>query len=139
MKRILVAHDGSRQSEKALKEAIRLATSFGASLTVISVVPELYLTEITDIDRENLSELLIADTKSLMNRVKTSLKGKKIRQKFLIRQGSPADRIIDTAIKQKTDLIVTGSYGRHGAKRFLMGSVSSKIVDHAPCSVLVVK
>jgi len=34
---------------------------------------------------------------------------------------------------------VTGSHGRHGAKKFLLGSVSSKVVDYSKCSVLVVK
>jgi nucleotide-binding universal stress UspA family protein len=46
---------------------------------------------------------------------------------------------LETAQKMKVDLLVVGSHGRHGARKFLLGSVSSKVVDYATCPVLVVK
>jgi nucleotide-binding universal stress UspA family protein len=53
---------------------------------------------------------------------------------------SAADEIIRVAEKEKTDLIIIGSRGLGGkATRFFMGSVASKVVNHAPCSVLVVR
>jgi nucleotide-binding universal stress UspA family protein len=51
----------------------------------------------------------------------------------------PREAILDAAVRERTDLIVVGSHGRSGLKRLLMGSVSSHVVDHARCSVLVVK
>ncbi len=51
----------------------------------------------------------------------------------------PAEKILETAQKMKVDLLVVGSHGRHGAKKFLLGSISSKVVEHANCPVLVVK
>jgi nucleotide-binding universal stress UspA family protein len=59
--------------------------------------------------------------------------------KTIIKQGNPAEEVLATAQAMKADVIITGSHGRHGAQKFLLGSVSSKIVDHAECSVLVVK
>jgi nucleotide-binding universal stress UspA family protein len=139
MQKILVAHDGSKSSDKALKKAIELSVSFNGSLTVVAVVPELYLTELPDVDRNRIFESLSNETRDSMEKIRKSLSGKSVDVKTLIRQGDPAEKILETAQKMKVDLIVTGSHGRHGAKKFLLGSVSSKIVDYSKCSVLVVK
>lgn len=138
MKKILVAHDGSRPSSKAVKKAFEIAEKFEASVTVISVIPELYLTELMEIDRARISETLTGETARMMEKITASAKGL-IPIKTVIRQGNPAGEVLAEAVKIRADLIVTGSHGRHGAEKFLLGSVSSKIVDHATCSVLVVK
>jgi len=137
MKKILVAHDGSRPSSKAVKKAFEIAEKFGSSVTVISVIPELYLTELMEIDRARISETLTGETAGMMEKITASAKGL-VPVRTVIRQGNPAEEILAEAGKMKADLIVTGSHGRHGAEKFLLGSVSSKIVDQAACSVLVV-
>ena len=139
MQKILVAHDGSKSSDKALKKALEISLSFNASLTVLAVVPELYLTELPDADRNRIFESLSDETRDAMEKIRKSLTGKQVEVKTLIRQGDPAEKILETAQKMKVDLIVTGSHGRHGAKKFLLDSVSSKIVDYSRCSVLVIK
>ena len=138
MKKILIAHDGSKSSEKALKQAFEIADKFGSSVTVISVVPELYLTELMEMDRLRILETLTEEAQKIMDKIKTKTVGSRP-VKTIVAQGNPAEEILETAKKIKADLIVTGSHGRHGAQKFLLGSVSSKIVDHAPCTVLVVK
>ncbi len=139
MQKILVAHDGSKSSDKALKKAVELSLSLNASLTVLSVVPELYLTELSDSDRSRIFEALSKETTDAMERIRKSLSGKSIEVKTLVRQGDPAEKILETAQKMKVDMVVTGSHGRHGTKKFLLGSVSSKIIDYSKCPVLVVK
>jgi nucleotide-binding universal stress UspA family protein len=138
METILICHDGSKLSDKALKKAFEIASCFGASVTVISVIPELYLTELMESDRERITETLREETKKTLGRIEKKATGLNF-FKTVIKQGSPAEEIIAAAKKLKADLIVTGSHGRHGAEKFLLGSVSAKVVDHAPCSVLVVK
>jgi len=138
MKKILIAHDGSKPSEAALKKGLEIAEKFGSSVTVISVVPELYLTELMEMDRLKILDTLTEEAKKAMKNIKTRTVASKP-VKTVISQGSPAEEIIERAKKMKADLIVTGSHGRHGAQKFLLGSVSSKIVDHAPCAVLIVK
>lgn len=54
-------------------------------------------------------------------------------------EGTPAQVILDTADEWKADLIIVGSHGRTGFKRFLMGSVAQKVASHAPCSVNIIK
>ncbi len=139
MQKILVAHDGSKSSDKALKKAVELSVNSNASLTVLSVVPELYLTELSDEDRNRIARTLEEETRQAMEKIRKSLSGKSIDVKTVIRQGDPAEKILETAQKMKVDLIVTGSHGRHGAKKFLLGSVSSKVIDYSRCPVLVVK
>ncbi len=53
-------------------------------------------------------------------------------------EGSPADIIIDTANLSGFDLVLLGSHKRHGVARILEGSVSSKVAEHAKCSVVVI-
>ena len=55
------------------------------------------------------------------------------------RRGDPAEAILDVAAEQRAGLIVVGSKGMHGTRRFLLGSVPDKISHHAPCSVLIVR
>jgi nucleotide-binding universal stress UspA family protein len=138
MKKILIAHDGSKSSEKALKKGLRIAETFNATVTVLSVIPELYLTELMEMDRARILETMTKETKEMMEKIKAKT-GHMKSLKTVIKQGDPADEILNAAEKMKADVIITGSHGRHGAQRFLLGSVSSKIVDHAECDVLVVK
>jgi nucleotide-binding universal stress UspA family protein len=138
MKKILLAFDGSKTSEKALKKTLIISEKFDSSVTVISVIPELYLTELMEVDRERILKTITDETEKVLQKIK--MKAKKIKPiKTVIIQGNPAEEIIKKAGSIKSDLIITGSHGRHGARRFLLGSVSSKIVEYAPCAVLVVK
>ncbi len=138
MKRILIAHDGSKTSEKALQKGLEIAEKFNAAVVVLTVIPSLYLTELMETDRERILATLSEDAEKMMAEIKA--RPKKIKAlKTLIKQGSPADEILKVSERTKAELIVTGSHGRHGAQKFLLGSVSTKVIDHAECSVLVVK
>ena len=54
-------------------------------------------------------------------------------------QGDPAEVIIEVAEREKADLIVVGNKGMTGTRRFFLGSVPNKVLNHAPCSVMVVR
>jgi nucleotide-binding universal stress UspA family protein len=53
--------------------------------------------------------------------------------------GNAAEMIVEKAIEWGADLIITGSHGRGFLARTVLGSVSKSVVNHAPCSVLVVR
>jgi nucleotide-binding universal stress UspA family protein len=53
--------------------------------------------------------------------------------------GDPRDALVELVRAEHADLVVMGSHGRTGFAKLVMGSVSSHVVTHAPCSVLVVK
>ena len=139
MKKILVAHDGSKLSDKALKKGVEIAVRFDSNLTVLTVIPDLYLTELSDLDRKRIMDALTEETMIAMEKIRSTLAGKSVEAKTITRQGMPAEKILETAKKMKIDLLIVGSHGRHGAKKFLLGSISSKVVEYANCPVLVVK
>jgi nucleotide-binding universal stress UspA family protein len=56
-----------------------------------------------------------------------------------VREGDPRHEIVDEAKRWPADLIVVGSHGYTGWKRWLLGSVAQSVVSHAPCSVEVVR
>jgi len=89
-------------------------------------------------DRVRILDTLTADAKKTLERIKAKATGVPS-LKTVIKYGRPAEEILAAAARVKADLIVTGSHGRHGAEKFFLGSVSSKVVDHAACSVFVVK
>lgn len=138
MKKILVAHDGSDAADRALFQAALIAMKLDAKLTVISAVPNLCFTEI-GIDCNTVNSLYRAEVEGIMSGVVDLMKEKGIEAETSIVEGNPADVIVDQAKTWDADLIVVGSTGKHATVRTLLGSVSSKVVANAPCSVLVVK
>jgi nucleotide-binding universal stress UspA family protein len=133
--KILVAYDGSESAQRALVQAAELATN-GAAVSVISVAEPLPqfgragTMMVPEEDEERLHELVDA---------KATLAGKGIDAAVVERKGDPATLIVDEAEHEHADLIVMGTRGLNTAKRWLMGSVSSRVVQHAPCNVLVVR
>ena len=57
----------------------------------------------------------------------------------IVRHGVPYSDISDLAEEQAADLIVIGQVGGHGPRRLMMGSVTERVIELAPCPVLVVK
>jgi nucleotide-binding universal stress UspA family protein len=137
--KILVAHDGSAHADKALGEASRMAVQMGAEVTIMTVAPDLCLTEVSDSECKLITESLLSEAEGAMKKVAAELATQGVTAEIVIKDGHPAEMIIDTAKEIGADLIVVGSHGRHGAGRFFLGSVSAKVVEHAPCHVLVIK
>ncbi|MBI5676323.1 MAG: universal stress protein [Nitrospirae bacterium] len=141
--RIIVATDGSKYSEVAVREAIGIAKRCGSTLFAISVVPsdasspfDIVHTEMMkeDIAEKELkmAECTIRDFKEASAKEGVSVTG-------LIYSGKPFEAIINTAKEKRADLIVVGSHGRTGISKLLMGSVTERVIGLAECAVLVVK
>ena len=133
---IVLAYDGSKYSNKALQEAIRIANSSGGSLLILSIV------DITDEFESEAPGLTDKMTEKLLKLAQKAL-GKaiaaKVKARIEVHVGDAYEMIVDIAKKKKADIIVMGSHGRTGLTRLLMGSVTSRVIGHAPCAVLVVK
>jgi nucleotide-binding universal stress UspA family protein len=138
MKKILIAHDGSDAADKALMASISIAGQYGAALTVISVVPNLCFTEI-GVDCDTISRLYRAEIEGAVEGIDSLLQKKGVKAETIILEGNPADVIVDHARGMGIDLVVVGSTGKQATERTLIGSVTSRVVANAPCSVLVVK
>lgn len=133
--KILVAYDGSEGAKRALEQAAELAHN-GASVSVVSVAEPLPqfgragAMLLPEEDEERQRELLDA---------KAVLAAKGIDASVMERKGDAATMIIDEAEKEGAEVIVMGTRGLNTAQRWLIGSVSSKVVQHASCDVMVVR
>lgn len=137
--KLLVGHDGSKQADKALQRAIAMAAATKGSITVLTVVPDLCMMEISDDDCKKMYEIMTTESEKRLSALKDDVAKKGVSLETVVKFGNATDAIITTAGERQVEMIVVGSHGRHGSKKFLLGSVSSKVVDHASCDVLVVK
>jgi nucleotide-binding universal stress UspA family protein len=136
--KILVAYDGSGEAQNALKWAQQLAKATGEhSLTVISVAPTLELTEpiVDAVDPTSGT----ARHRAQLAEAKGLLANAGVEVTTVLKAGNPTEEILDLADAEDFDIIVVGNRGVGGARRFLMGSVSDRVVRHASKPVLVVR
>ena len=143
-KNILAAIDGSEPSQHALTIAADLAQQQGATLTIVTVVPyapPLLMEDMTQAYMPEYQERLRKGYEQLLTKTTTTLKTSHpdLKTKTILKEGSPATKIIETAREQKTDLIVIGNRGTGGIATWLLGSVSRHITDSCTAPVLVVK
>jgi len=135
-KSILFATDGSKFSEAAADKAINFAKAYGSDLNIISVV------DVTDefIARApGALEDIVRKAKGVVEDVKNKAVSEGVKAEGYVKEGDAYKSIVDIAGKQKADVIMMGSHGRTGLKRLLMGSVTERVIGHAPCPVMVVK
>jgi len=141
--KILVPIDGSKYSMEAVKVAGEVAKTKKAEIHVMTVTP--YLAgldlELSAREAESVNESMKRRGEEALEKAVGILQAEGVSAKsLLMSSSSPANEILGVAEKKKVNLIVIGSKGMGGkATRFFMGSVASKVVGHAPCSVYVVK
>ncbi len=141
--KILVPIDGSDNSMEAVRIALKYAKATKTDIYLMTVIPFIsgLDLELTASARESLESKMKARGEEILKQAQDILSAEGVTASTIISSAvSVADEIIDFAEKEKVDLIIIGSRGIGGAAtRFLMGSVASKVVSHAPCSVYVVK
>ena len=142
--RILVATDGSALSKKAVKHAISLAASTGASLVALKVVPR-YPVSFFDgsatLSVETVSEAekkWVTDAESQLDAVVKEAQSAGVKAKTaVVKSDLIAESIISAARKHKADLVVMASHGRKGLKRILLGSEALAVLTHSEVPVLI--
>lgn len=97
--------------------------------------------ELTPKERDSLSKRMKAMCEDALKKAQSVLvqNGVKPKTTNLSSSISVADEICRIARDEAFDLIVVGSRGLTGVSRFLTGGVADKVIDHAPCSVMVVR
>ncbi|MGP8126153.1 MAG: universal stress protein [Nitrososphaerales archaeon] len=144
-RKVLVAFDGSKDSVKAIELSCSIAGRYGSTLIVVHVystvlppytgvtpmpIPE--LEGVTAVSKERARGVL-AHGMELAEARGVKASGE------LIEAGSAVQGIIEFAAQEKVDLIVVGTRGMTGFKKLILGSVSSGLVSHSECPVLVVR
>ena len=146
MKRLLIAYDGSDASQKALDIATNCSTP-DDEIVLLTVIPAALVEStftnmlLPTIDLTQVVQPGTFKEKAMENlsKVAKQLETKVNKVDVVVEAGDPADEILLIAKKYDTDIILIGfkGYGKEG--RFLLGSVTDKVVRHASRSVLVVR
>lgn len=134
--RILLATDGTANSQAAAGRALDLTQSYGNELKVVSVIN---LPAQIEGEEAGMAPALFDLHQGYVSEVTAQASRLGVRTEGFIRRGRPHLAIVELAQELRADLIVMGSHGRTGLKRFLFGSVAEKVISQAPCPVLVVK
>jgi nucleotide-binding universal stress UspA family protein len=148
---ILFATDGSPDAKEAIEFVERLGLPPSTVLTLLHVVRKKIhqTTQLLTTDRvrpdtfiklaEDLLEARGREGATLLETTRKVLNRPEIKIVENLAFGHEADEILKAAKRTRADLVVMGSRGLTGLRRFLLGSVSNKVTRHAPCSVVVVR
>lgn len=142
-RKILVPIDGSKNSLKALSHAIMLARSFAAEISILYV--SVLSQQVPLYDQVKGSKIPANASTDPVNFAKTILSEaiKQVPEGIQVQThnelGEPRTAITDFAAQNAYDIIVVGSRGLGAISGLLLGSVSTYVVHHSPCPVLVVK
>ena len=141
--KILIALDASAHSDRALEFVTRMRWPAGSRVIVLAALQPVANVlvgpqeagpvppEVIEQQRRQLEEL-VSVAEGTLREAGFSTEGR-------VLEGDPREALIQAALEERADLMVVGSHGRTGIAKLILGSVSSHIVTHAPCSVLVVK
>ena len=140
--RILAPTDGSGPSVAAGMFAIQLAASQGASITFVYVVDTVVADELKDASGKTVSQVqreLARAGQRYLDHLARLASEVQLEADRVLRYGTPHVEIVDLAKEQDVDLVVIAHVGRRGLRRFPIGSVTERVIEYAPCPVLVVK
>jgi nucleotide-binding universal stress UspA family protein len=142
VKHILVGVDGSHASVQAAHWAMDLASQTQAKLTFVFVIetPQVipvgplsgYVTTSTSRSTEDVKK-----AEAIVEQIAKERAGLSITTR--VELGTPAEVVCELALELKADLVVVGARGHNAAQRFLIGSVSDRVVHHCAVPVLVVR
>ena len=153
---IVVGTDGSEPADEAVRQATDLASREGAHLHLVAAYPDPQMVRDrttlwsndpkglidtgrsgggTQTETVNLREV----AESVVQRAAREAVRRGVDVETHVYEGEPAEVIINIANQEHADLIVVGSRGLTGIQRYLLGSVSTKVSEHAHCSVMIVR
>lgn len=140
---ILVPTDGSEHANAAVERALDLAEQYGATLHALSVVDTSYHYtdfEAPSINWEAVTEAMEKQGEQATGAIRERADAAGVRvETAVVQSTSIHGSILDYADEHDVDLIVMGTRGRRGLDRYLLGSVTEKVVRLADVPVLTVK
>ena len=142
---IVVGTDGSNGAEGALRAAAIVAgCSPDATVHVVTAYEPLTPRQLQELGRQLPDEFRTVLTADLgvgtrLDEARAVLDGLGVEAEYYEIKDDPTDAILDVVERVEADLVIVGSRGEGSVKRAVHGSVSTKVLHNAPCSVLVVK
>ena len=141
--RILIALDASPHCERTLDFASRMRWPAGSRLIIVAVASPIVGSLAAPYEPAAAAPGLLEDQRRPLQeavaRAEVLLRETGFATEGRVDVGDPRQVLLEVAQDVRADLIVMGSHGLTGITKLMLGSVSSHVVTHAPCSVLVVK
>lgn len=146
-KNILVPLDGSALSERALAPALTIGEQDGGQVTLmrtpvveVALVPTVeFLGNYSLRGLDQAVEKARQDARDYLGNLERVHARPNLRLRTEIVEGDPAEAILSVAASKNIDLIVMSTHGYSGITRWIMGSVTERILTNAPCPVLVIR
>ena len=141
---IVVGTDGSDTAKEAVRQATEMASGLGADVHLVSAFEPVSNQRLREERGDAPSDVQWSinpreDVEATLREAAEAIEGAGVSVATYAREGDPADAILDVAEEQDADLVMIGTRGMTGARRFLLGSVPNKISHHSPCSVLIIR
>jgi nucleotide-binding universal stress UspA family protein len=139
---IVIATDGSENTQKAISYGIEIAKLSGATVHALYVVDTSSFSSIpmsTEGGWEAMYEILKTEGDKAVSAVKSQGEAAGVEVREVVLEGHPVNEIIEFAENNEIDLIVLGTLGKTGLDRFLLGSVAEKVVRSSQVPVMVVR
>lgn len=137
MKKILIALDGSKGSEKSMELCAEIAGLYKASVGLLHVIPVLGENIHYGLPESGLQPALEAEAGEILKDAEAFFRKKKIKTSVMIEHGTAGGVIIEKA--RGFDLVIVGSQGKSGVEKLFLGSTSEYVVQNCSKPVLVVK
>ncbi|WP_410766387.1 universal stress protein [Haloferax sp. DFSO60] len=135
---ILVPLDGSGPSDAALAHAFDLASKMDATVHALSVVDERVL-HATQLDAGGLIEAYEKEAKRIVSEASEKAEEESVDVVTSVRNGVPYREVLDYAAEVDAELIVMGTHGRRGIERYLLGSVTERVLRLSDIPVLTIR
>ncbi|MGA3290726.1 MAG: universal stress protein [Candidatus Bathyarchaeia archaeon] len=140
IQKILIPIDGSDYSMRAAEHGISIAKMLNAKIIVVYVIDDIVLDQFSKInERENVERELKKDGQRYIKYVLGLAEKEGVNADSLLAKGGPSEQIVHLAKELNIGLIVMGTHGLRGAMKVLIGSVAERVIELAPCPVLVIK
>ncbi len=140
LEHIVIAVDGSAPSRDAASFGLELGKQVKAKVTLLTVLPPPQVVPMGPLSGYAVMSPPISedDMKLVQARLRELAAGARgVEVHTIVEMGPIADTIVDVAGRLGADMIVMGARGLGAAGRFLLGSVSDRVVHHAHCPVTV--
>jgi nucleotide-binding universal stress UspA family protein len=138
-RQILIPLDGSSLAECAVSCAVAFARAFGARVTLLRVLEQAQnLDCLQPIDPLDWS-MYKKEANTYLAELASRFEAEGLDAEFLLKEGPPAQRIIEVIQEKGIDLMVLSSHGRSGLSGWSAGSVFQKIISRARISIMIVR
>jgi nucleotide-binding universal stress UspA family protein len=142
---IVVGTDGSDTASVAVAKALEIARNGAATLHVVHVQRLVSVAQLAssspigapNFDIHEVNRSIEAQGRNVLQHVAEQAERAGVKCETYLREGDPAQALLEVAEQVRADLLVVGNRGMSGVRRML-GSVPNKVSHHCPCSLLIV-